>query len=313
MKRDTRKKSTTTTIDLESEIDCYIESLDRKEITKSSYRNILTKYRKYMHRRAICCPTKRDVIAYKEYLLNKVGSATVQKTIVVLRGFYKYLKMSNKCDDIMYGIRGVKIEKVYKRNPLDKSEILSLIDKAKEESSKSITNYRNYVMIVLMLTTGLRTIEIVRADTTDITIHKDRYRLYIQGKGHDDKDEYVKLSFEVYRLLEEYLLKRNDSHKPLFISHKINVGERLTTRTVRGVVKDLLRSIDIDDRRYSAHSLRHSLATILIKEANGTLEEAQQILRHKDIATTEIYNHALTRETNEGEIRVSNLIFGKER
>ena len=42
------------------------------------------------------------------------------------------------------------------------------------------------------------------------------------------------------------------------------------------------------------------------------MSEAQQILRHKDISTTEIYNHALTREENDGEIKVANLIFKGE-
>ena len=312
MKKNTNISSKTTAINLDDEIALYIDSLDRKEITKSSYRSILIHYSEYLKKHRVTEPNKRDLIAYKEYLLKKVGSATVQKTIVVLRGFYKYLCMSNKYDDIMYGIRGVKIEKTFKRNSLDVDEIFALLKEAKEESNKSIIHYRNYVMISLMLTTGLRTIEIIRADVSDIMIHKDKCRLYIQGKGHDDKDEYVKLSPEIYELLIEYLKRRNDEFEPLFITHKNSSGERLTTRTVRGVVKDLLRAIDIDDKRYSAHSLRHSLATILIKEANGTLEEAQQILRHKDISTTEIYNHALTRETNNGEIKVSNILFRKD-
>ena len=125
--------------------------------------------------------------------------------------------------------------------------------------------------------------------------------------------EYVKLSEEVYEVLSDYLNKRNDNFDPLFISHKGQVGSRLTTRSIRGIIKDLLRAIDIDDKRYSAHSLRHSLATILIKNAHGTLAEAQQILRHKDISTTEIYNHALMREENDGEIKVANLLLKGEK
>ena len=312
MKKPIKNSSKTTPIiNLVEEIDEYIDSLDRKEITKSSYKAILLRFNDYLRRHNILSPNKKDIITYKEYLLKKVGSATVEKAIVVLRGFYKWLYITNKYDDIMYGVRGVKIEKTYKRNALDIDEIRLLIAKAKEESIKSIIHYRNYVIISLMLTTGLRTIEIVRSNVSDIMIHKDKYRLYIQGKGHDDKDEYVKLSKDVYELIIEYLKRRSDSFEPLFISHK-NKNERLTTRTIRTVVKDLLRAIDIDDKRYSAHSLRHSLATLLIKEANGTLEEVKQILRHKDISTTEIYNHSLTREDNIGELKVSKLIFEKE-
>lgn len=296
-------------INFEKEIDNYIESLDRKEITKQSYRVILIQFNSFLDKKKILSPNKRDIISYKEYLSKRVGSATTQKTIVVLRGFFRYLKMNDKYEDIMYGIRGLRIEKTFKRNSLDVDEVIMLINLAKEESTKSLTTLRNYAFISLMLTTGLRTIEIVRANVKDIMPYRNKYRLYIQGKGHDDKDWYVKLSDEVYDILLSYLSKRNDEYEPLFINHHKPIGSRLDTRTIRGVIKDLLRSIGIDDKRYSAHSLRHSLATILISNANGTLDEVKQILRHKDIATTEIYNHSLSRNKNNGEIKVSDLLF----
>ena len=298
-----------TTINLKNEIDNYVDTLDRKEITKSSYRSILLRWANYLKSKRIYSPNKRDIIAYKEKIAKSTGSASIQKTIVVLRGFYKYLKLSGKYDDITYGVRGAKVEKTFKKNPLEIDEIMKLISKAKEESTISISHLRNYAIIVLMVTTGMRTIEVVRANINDLMIHKNKKRLYIQGKGRDGKDEYVKLSEEVYEVLSDYLNKRNDDFDPLFISHKGKVGSRLTTRSIRGIIKDLLRAIDIDDKRYSAHSLRHSLATILIKNAHGTLAEAQQILRHKDISTTEIYNHALMREENDGEIKVANLLL----
>ena len=302
-----------TTINLKNEIDNYVDTLDRKEITKSSYRSILLRWANYLKSKRIYSPNKRDIIAYKEKIAKSTGSASIQKTIVVLRGFYKYLKLSGKYDDITYGVRGAKVEKTFKKNPLEIDEIMKLISKAKEESTISISHLRNYAIIVLMVTTGMRTIEVVRANISDLMIHKNKKRLYIQGKGRDGKDEYVKLSEEVYEVLSDYLNKRNDDFDPLFISHKGQVGSRLTTRTIRGIIKDLLRAIDIDDKRYSAHSLRHSLATILIKNAHGTLAEAQQILRHKDISTTEIYNHALMREENDGEIKVANLLLKGEK
>ena len=301
-----------TTINLKHEIDNYIDSLDRKEITKTSYRSILYRWANYLKSKRIYSPNKRDVIAYKEKIAKSTGSASIQKTVVVLRGFYKYLKLSGKYDDITYGVRGAKIEKTFKKNPLEVDELIKLISKAQEESTISIVHLRNYAIIVLMVTTGMRTIEVVRASVDDLMIHKDKKRLYIQGKGRDGKDEYVKLSQDVFEVIVNYLHERNDNYTPLFISHKGHVGSRLTTRTIRGIIKDLLRAIDIDDKRYSAHSLRHSLATILIRNANGTLAEVQQILRHKDISTTEIYNHSLLREENDGEIKVANLLLKGE-
>ena len=108
-------------------------------------------------------------------------------------------------------------------------------------------------------------------------------------------------------------MERADDLEPLFITHGNNhKNKRVKTRTIRGFIKDYLREIGIDDQRYTAHSLRHSVATNLIKYGNVTLEEAKQILRHKDISTTEIYNHAILRSENDGEIIMSNLLLGKE-
>jgi len=72
-----------------------------------------------------------------------------------------------------------------------------------------------------------------------------------------------------------------------------------------------LRDIGLNDKRYSAHSLRHSVATILLQNG-GTLDEVKQILRHKDISTTEIYNHSLQRKKNNGELLVSDVVFKEE-
>ena len=106
-------------INFNKEIDNYIESLDRKEITKHSYRIILIQFTNFLYKKKILLPNKRDIISYKEYLSKRIGSATIQKTIVVLRGFFRYLKMNDKYEDIMYGIRGLRIEKTFKRNSLD--------------------------------------------------------------------------------------------------------------------------------------------------------------------------------------------------
>jgi hypothetical protein len=43
---------------------------------------------------------------------------------------------------------------------------------------------------------------------------------------------------------------------------------------------------------------------------HGTLEQAKQILRHKDISTTQLYNHSLQRSQNKGELVMSEILLG---
>ena len=299
-------------IDFKKLIENYIQSLDRKAITKASYLKILLTFNEYLIANSILSPNKKDILCYKEYLSKKVRSASIQKTIVVLRGFFTYLNSEDFYRNIMTGVRGVKIEPTFKRASLTLLEMGNLLDKA-NELSISIEGKRNYAIIALLATTGLRTIEVERANVSDLVAISNGYKLYIQGKGHDDKDLYVKISDDVYQILMEYLLLRKDSFEPLFITHgRNNHGERIQTRTIRGVVKEVLRRTGIDDKRYTAHSLRHSLATNLILHGNGTLEEAKQILRHKDISTTQIYNHSLARSQNDGELKMSKLLFDRK-
>lgn len=296
----------------EADIESFILDLDRTEITKKSYKKVLTKFSNYLKFRNICEPKTRHVIEYKNYLDKTLAPISIQKVIVVLRVFFRYEARNNKYNDITVGISFKKITKVMKRDHLTRDNVIALIDIAKSHSNESIDSYRNYVLICVLATTGLRTIEIERSEVTDLDKDESSYILYVRGKGRDDKSEYVKLSDEVYGLIETYLSKRNDSYLPLFITHGHNsYGEALKTRSIREIIKNFLLEAGLENKNLSAHSLRHFLCSEILR-TGGTLEEAQQVLRHRDISTTQIYNHSLERSKNDSEIRVSNLLFVKK-
>jgi site-specific recombinase XerD len=294
-------------------ITCYIDYLDLKPITKNSYKKILINYSNYLLKKKITRPTRTDIVNYKEYLKTKVKSASIQKTIVVIRNFYRWYSINGYGVNIAEGIKGVKIESTFKRESLTVEEAKKLLLRCKNSSTKSLEGKRNYAIIALLITTGLRTIEIERADVVDLNIVEGTHVLYIQGKGHDDKDDYVKLSQEVYSIIENYLIERNDNFEPLFINHaRCSVNTRIKTRTIREVVKESLRMIGLDSKVYSAHSLRHSCATLNLLNG-GSLEETKQMLRHKDISTTIIYSHHLARTQNNSELRVSEVLFDNQK
>lgn len=84
----------------------------------------------------------------------------------------------------------------------------------------------------------------------------------------------------------------------------------MTTRSVSRLVKEHCIAAGINSSRVTAHSLRHTAATLMLK--GGTpIPEIQQILRHKDINTTLIYAHMLDRESTRGEATAAHAIFGK--
>ena len=145
----------------------------------------------------------------------------------------------------------------------------------------------------------------------DVRTAGDSAALFIQGKGHEEKTDYVKLAAPVEKVLRDYLTDRGetDGKAPLFVSDSNNSrGSRITTRSVSRLVKNHMRAAGYDSERLTAHSLRHTAATLNL--LNGaTLEETRQLLRHTSINTTLIYSHALERAANNSEARIAAAVF----
>ena len=294
--------------DLKTMIDEYIDYMDRKQITKDSYKRILYKYYDYITTLTISNPKRNDVLKYKEYLLKNLGSASVQKHIVVLRGFYRYCKLNNYYDDITYEVRGMKIQPTFKRQALSIEDSKRLLQKAKQRA-KDVLGKRNYAIVALLLTTGLRSIEIERSDVYDLDIIDGSNVLFIMGKGRDSKDAFVKISNEVYEIIQDYLITRNDSNEALFLTHNNkNESKRLSTKIIRSAVKELLISIGYDSKAYSVHSLRHTFATTALIEG-ASLLETKEALRHSDVSTTQIYAHLVEKLKSNTYQKVSDALF----
>jgi len=172
---------------------------------------------------------------------------------------------------------------------------------------------RDYAILLLMTTTGLRTIEIQRANIEDLCPLGDYKVLYIQGKGHNEKTDYVKIEPIVEQAINKYLEVRGKGSvkcsDPLFASvANRNKGKRMTTRSISRIVKNNMVNAGLNSKRITAHSLRHTAATLNLL-SGGTVEETRQLLRHSNINTTMIYVHSLERAFNNSEARIVNAII----
>ena len=85
----------------------------------------------------------------------------------------------------------------------------------------------------------------------------------------------------------------------------------MTTRSIRRIVKTAFISAGFNSPRLTAHSTRHTAATLSL--LNGaTLQQTQELLRHRNIGTTEIYAHNIDAATNPAANDVEEAIFGKD-
>ena len=304
---------------LEEPIKAYIDNLDMKQVSIRSYAELMKRYLTYLRSHNIRYAKRADLIKYRESMWEEgLKANTIQKQMVVIRAFYLWLKIDYKNfgfeeiynHNIAEGIKGARIDRNYKKEPLSLEQARNLIEVAKRDAN-NIFGIRNYAIILLMLTTGMRTIEVVRARKQDLSRMDYHSILYIQGKGKDGSDTFVKLAIEVTDAINEYLHLRNDKNKYIFVSHEKNSLNQLTTSSLRTSLRRIMRKAGINNPKQTVHSLRHTTAYFNLK-SGGTLEATQQLLRHKNIETTLIYAHNINRIDDDSEFRIRDYILKKE-
>ena len=147
--------------------------------------------------------------------------------------------------------------------------------------------YRDYCILMLFLSCGLRISELVSLNTTDI--YEDHLRVI--GKGN--KERVIFFAEGCREAIDDYLSVRDEEKlsdedkKALFISRD---NRRISTRGVQKMVDKKLKLAGLDSERYSPHKLRHTAATLMLKNGVDT-RALQEVLGHSNLNTTQIYTH----------------------
>ena len=292
----------------ESFVELWIKFTDVRPSSQKTYVKALNQMFKYFHSNSIVNPTRADIERWKAEMLATKKATTVQLYIIAAKLFFKFLSQHNIYPNITDNMKSAKVDHEHKKDALTINQCQALLQSIDISTSKGL---RDRAIISLMMTAGLRTIEVVRADVGDLHSFADSVYLSIQGKGHDEKSAKVLVASQVYFFIQEYLQTRKNlsNSEPLFTSiSRRNFNQRLDTQSISKLVKKKLREISIDDNRHTAHSLRHTAATQAL--LNGVpLTQVQQVLRHSNINTTLIYSHAIERMKNKSEQTVADAIF----
>jgi integrase/recombinase XerC/integrase/recombinase XerD len=298
-----------TTNRLEELLNSFIEAQYIKPNSKQLYRRTLKQYFNWIDRKgySLSNVARPQIIEYKEDLLNSgKSSLTTGSYITAVKLFYEWTEANKYYPNVAKGVGSPKRKQQFRKQPLLPSQATELLN---YYQSKTL---RDYAIVSLLLRTGLRTIELIRANVEDIVFKGSQRVLLIQGKGRDERDNFVVLTDKTFKPIEEYLKTRETTigSSPLFISSSNNnKGEGLTTRTISYIAKEGLKAIGLNDKSFTAHSLRHSTAVNILR-AGGSLETAQFTLRHSNPATTQIYTATLNEERrlqNSGEALIDSL------
>lgn len=285
----------------------WLAYIDVKPKSVETYEKALRVFFSWLNTEGIARPTREDIISFKGYLQQNRKASTTQTYIVSVKLFFAWLEQEGLYKDIARNIKGVKIDKNHKKDYLTSGQAHNVIHNMPRQTAK---DKRNYAIVSLMLTTGLRTVEVTRANIEDFRVLGDSTVLFLQGKGRDEKAEYVKVAPAVEMAIREYLATRKAAPtEPLFTStSNNNAGERMTTRSISQIAKDSMVNAGYDSEMLTAHSFRHTAGTLALM--NGAdLEQVQQMLRHSSINTTMIYMHSIERANNNSELKIANAIF----
>lgn len=274
----------------------FISSQDVSESSRKLYTRTLSLFFVWMERerKSLNKLSRKDVLEYKDYLQEQsLSSLTISSYITAVRKFYEWAEGEKLYPNIARGIKTPRRQQAFKKQHLTDTKSKELLEHFQNQS------LRDYAIVNLILRTGLRTIEVVRANVEDITFKGERRILKVWGKGRLEKDDFVVLTDKTYLPIRKYLDTARRGAKPgepLFTStsHQ-NYGERLTTKTISSLCKDGLKAIGLDGKEFTAHSLRHTTAVAILKHG-GQLTDVQSVLRHSSPVTSQIYTESVKEE-----------------
>lgn len=239
--------------------------------------------------------TMRDVYGYMTYLSRDrariqnssrtdygLKAASRARKIMAIRSFYNYL--TKKTHQLQENpVRDMDTPKQPKTLPsyLTLEESLQLLDATEESKFPE----RDYCILLLFLTCGLRISELISLNRSDVRGET----LRVTGKG--DKSRTLFLNDACQEAIRAYLAVRRPvsgrNEDALFLSAR---DARPSRSTVHAMVKRTLDAAGLDSSRFSAHKLRHTAATLMLQ--NGVnLRAVQEVLGHEHLNTTEIYTH----------------------
>lgn len=295
-------KASTILTPLHTEI---IEFLEHIEVERNLSRLTIRNYRHYLSRFAdwfadsgktkIEDLTLEDVRKYRVYLARFTdlrGNELTKKTqgfhVIALRSLLKWLIKQDR--------KVLAPEKI----DLPKSEGLAMkfldpesIERLMNQPlSSTPLGIRDRAILEVFFSTGLRVSELVSLDRTQVDTKRKEFGVI--GKGR--RARVVFLSERAANYLDTYLVTRTDEYKPLFIrmnrddpSDLEGESMRLTSRSMQRIVEKYVKGAKLTTK-VTPHGLRHSFATDLLHNGAG-LRDVQELLGHKNIATTQIYTH----------------------
>lgn len=265
------------------QFDAWLSSEDKPLQPSQLSEEFVRQYRQYLSR-------------YVNPVTGPLSKSTQNFFLIVLRAFLRFLAKR--------GIRTISAEQIELAKGRDRS--LKFLDNSQLERlliTRDVgtdEGLRDRTILELLFSTGLRVSELIKLNRDQINLRTREFGII--GKG--GRARVIFISTRAAGWLSRYLTTRHDSWKPLFIHYSGKKDEspqgelmRLTARSVQRMVSSSVKKAGLPVKA-TPHTLRHSFATDLLR--NGAdLRSVQELLGHKNVATTQIYTHVTNSQLRE--------------
>lgn len=256
--------------------------------------------------------TIRDVQAFREEMLgHDLAPKTLNRRIASLSSFYKYLAAAASELRLPITVPNPAHSQFVARessDARDETRALSAV-RARQlmnmPAGEEVFDYRDRAILKLYLYSGIRLTTGCRLKVSDVHIDGDEATIRLHEKG--DRRRTIGLHYGAAQAIQEYVeaaeIKSGFLFRPQLNPRSKKLAERAMDaatmyRVIQrymerlpGAMKEVAQPDGAKKRMcvYTPHSLRATTATLLL-DAGVDIRKVQELLGHRHITTTQIYD-----------------------
>jgi integrase/recombinase XerD len=240
--------------------------------------------------------TRKDIIAYRDELrAQDYTPATVNRHLAAIRVLYQAALDENLiAHNPAAGVKMLETSGEGSTPALSRREVQALLESI---DRTTLPGLRDYALILLMVTTGIRRAEAARLQVGQLAQHQGHWTVRVTRKG--GQGGYVKVRAEVYRAIRAWLDAAAIADGALWRSIRREGRKPRTRHVVAGPLSgDGIWKI-LQQRAKEAgiatsltpHVLRATFITLAL-DAGAPLHKVQYAAGHADPRTTERYHRS---------------------
>jgi len=219
-----------------------------------------------------------------------ISARTLARSLAAVRSFLRFVeRRGHHAGGARGAVPRVSVPETLPSS-LSETALNSLLDEMTASTPPTdVRNLRALAAVECLYGAGLRVGELAGLRRGRL----DERRLLVRVLGKGSRERVVPLSRRALAALQRYwksLRREPDAEGPLLPGPR---GAALTARTLERDVARVLARLGPNAATH-AHALRHSFATHLL-DRGADLRAVQELLGHRNLATTQIYTHVTRR------------------